>query len=1515
MREYLDIRFFPSGGMNSDADPLYKKNGDYGIDTKNIHFLTQLGESTYAIEPTLGNFLSYALPEVFVQNKVYRIFVETPVIPLSGGAYELRLIDMKGTAIASAHWTPVTSDVAATYNAIIVGLSGFTAAGQTFIASPLTIVTPNSFGYFDLEITTVTSIDYILDIGNFFSSQLPITARPIIIQEPIDTSIAGKLLHIGSYNLENDVIVWSTTQRNLPSEILIQNVTASPNAPLIRITSAGHGLQTGERVQIKGVIYGALLVHEANGSWIVNVIDPNNFDLYQSTFLNVANPGSGVIVKNPSGIGEIGVAQRNDNDQSWTYTTLLRTREWNFVTKKQPKTYCEKNDILTSIYWTDNYNTPRVFYYAGGYFTNGGLSYVNVLGEYEYGSIAVETILIKNNNNSNISFDSQLQGGGGVLAGNHRYCYRFIAANGSPTLWSDPTNEVNVFQAILPSPAASVFGNNSDDVTSKINQFIITGITANLFKYVELADIYYTDGAPVGTIIRRDLLTQQTTQIIQHTGLETGVQTLDLASLLEIQQDIRLAKNIDAVDKRLVLSNITSSQAVDFSEVSQTFKHKLLQKSLDGVLSRYAGTLRVGEFELPENLFNYAGYMLNETYRFGVKYKLKNGSITSVFWVDDIRFDDYSQGGVAFNRGNPFGDNRREINGSLPSMALTNFDTSQVYTFGLQITGINWEALIDGIPLKDLVDQIIPERIEMDIGFREVLGSGLAVMATRGSFGVGPVEVQDQNGTTFDRNVRWEPSPFNPSNSFNYFTDFFAATGLRFDNPVGTPLPGQLNPPYSNYTSASPYSMQLGSFYCPDFLFSESDWSFIPGDQFINYGQPPPIQYGGLTAVDIGGNGSNEAEFFNKYRELSGVPTTNLSVDLIESAKVLTGQSIQLNFISNAFYCKQWHLSTFDPIFPSTITEESLLNAPSSPVFVVSSDIIPGTPFPDDFGTRIAQIYRPKLNKFGDIRNGKYIPTGSFLIYSGFPVSTVDVWGGDVMTQKTWILHKQCVEYSKPSGGLWDTAGLSGGFSFYSQNHVNSSMVNRNDSGKAYKYPFINEVDWLNGIALNAYDAIYTHGYDIKNGISSDEAFDPNLKRSTRQPARICYSDEKPENSLVDNFTSFLPLNFKDLQLAFGEISHHLNVNSQLMTWQQDHFEFQYFNSTGLLVTNAQEAVLGNAGVMSQRGTALSTYGTSHGFSVIKGKTAGGKDCMCWISTKYGKVIKHDPSQGTSVISDVQFMRSFFNNNLRFAGLYDTPADGLGIHGVWDDENSEFIWTVRAHKNVPQWVAGIYNVGDEVIYGADNFHEIPDIYVCHINGNNSVPSNGNGWTKIDISNSLYYNYYTVCYNEVKNKFTTFYSFLPKIYLKRGKLFLSPRPVNDESKCYEHLRGEYCVWYKDGSSELSDQWKISGMNINEQPNIEKSFKAMMWQVQSIPLRVEVKTKNYQTYMLASDFQQRGDQCVVAVKNDTAGGSFNDQDTSSVFGTYAEVGISGPPRTYNKFINFIMKSRIMSRVFSS
>ncbi len=535
---------------------------------------------------------------------------------------------------------------------------------------------------------------------------------------------------------------------------------------------------------------------------------------------------------------------------------------------------------------------------------------------------------------------------------------------------------------------------------------------------------------------------------------------------------------------------------------------------------------------------------------------------------------------------------------------------------------------------------------------------------------------------------------------------------------------------------------------------------------------------------------------------------------------------------------------------------------------------------------------------------------------------------------------------------------------------------------------------------------IYNSGYNSQNNVSNDVAFDPNLPNNPNTPARWWWSLEKPEDSVADLYTIILPLNFRDEDLTDGDIWHTIVANQNLFTLQKRALTRQYVNDTTMVSSTESEVVMGSTGVGGQRGSKLSGFGTIHGFGVILGKSQGGKDTFYWIDTFEGKVMRFNPDDGTKCLSDAHNMRWFFNNYTNLTNIDQAmyPAAGSGICGVWDDQRSEAIWTVRTKKQLHEFVPGntyfaddevsftpvtvldyiittgvltdnepmtfgingtgfvghdsggqisVYNlnitpiVGDNLT-GTNSGHSIQisnvippvystfektgELYISKTTNSGKPPDlYPDDWQLVNhfgsdiLSNGKhpyqYYNEYTIAYNEVKDKFVTRYSFLPMLYIQIGKNFITPRPVLKLNIAFENATddSEYGVWYKIGGGirpvdEQAEGWFIEGMTINYDVNLDKRALSVEFLTEITPERVDMINKKYSTFMLAADFQARGDYFVAAVRNNEVSGVVTG-DSSRIFGSYHQFKLSGSARIYQQLWNFICKMVVQNRIWRS
>lgn len=100
-----------------------------------------------------------------------------------------------------------------------------------------------------------------------------------------DTTKQGRLCRLSIDNVREALLrsfIWNFAKKRVTLTLPTITNAANNGSGLIRITKAAHGFITGDRVSLSEV-QGTT---EANGTWTVTVIDPNNFDLQGSTFIN-----------------------------------------------------------------------------------------------------------------------------------------------------------------------------------------------------------------------------------------------------------------------------------------------------------------------------------------------------------------------------------------------------------------------------------------------------------------------------------------------------------------------------------------------------------------------------------------------------------------------------------------------------------------------------------------------------------------------------------------------------------------------------------------------------------------------------------------------------------------------------------------------------------------------------------------------------------------------------------------------------------------------------------------------------------------------------------------------------------------------------------------------------------------------------------------------------------------------------------------------------------------------------
>lgn len=1470
-RKIFAIIFKPrKGRLNQDFDQRYLQNGDF-TDSLNTRSTTTDGSSTGDREIVIGNEVVFQLPSVSVQNKKYRVYLENTNVLRT-----VKIFTPNGLQVGlSATWTPTgaagglaTAYTNATTTAVTSIGARLTAAGWTggvdYIFGSLVVTVADTSGYFDITLAKVAGWDYELTLTTTADDTFP-----IVIQEAVDTSMIGDLICIGSYDLTGELYVWSTTQRNLPSSMNIVAI-ANPSGTVTRVTvGSTAGMLNGELVVIAGTSASSL-----NGNWIISIVDATKFDLLGAIYS--ASTG-GTVTIDSIGVGEVGHAVRDIDTNLWTYVTLIRSRVFNFRTKKQPKTYCEKSATLKSLYWTDDYNVPRVLYdRTVNYVNNALLNFIDPLNTYEYATLDIESRLILSQSDITFQFTSQTQTGGAILSGNSRYAVRLKTESNTYTDWTPLSNPIPATIDSEQGSGWAFLGRNSGVVTPKINNFLVTGNILGVFTKIQLATVNYLDGGYSGYIVSETEIPSNSFTI-QHTGLETGTQDLDIGTLNAFAQVYSRAKNIDALAGRLILSNLESTPEIDLTDFFSSLEYSIERKTItESTGSAINASLDVGEYQLSDNVYEFAGYMLNERYRFGFVVEWRSGGLSPVFYGTDVVFDRNAASHKTVN----IPDYNICVNGggSPPFLAYP-------YAHFVRFS-IDPESIINGRKLKDIARRVYVWRCPVDTP--QVLACGFVIPAINGQ--VGGVSV----------NMGWGHPVFTAGVN-NLLGEFPFVAGYETGDFI-FPAPDVVTNyayPDNGGTSTRNFVIQnhYGSFYFPDLFMGNTSISpNIGTDKIFLFGQPL------VDFQSYPGSGTPHDYLLEAY-DAPGEFTTFNTMTPTEIITIAQGEEGTINSLT---YSKRlWYEAAGG----------HALDAPAGMVMYFSgSTLVKVTSNSDAQPFYYVQYVRPIASaddQYGTVLDSKYMFTGAILDCED-TATTVDVYGGDTVSQKCWFKDRYPTFH-----GIGTDFGQ--GFGWYNQCRINFQM-RTNNSATVPTFPTLSAAGavqrWLNNVDTEP--LIYNKGYNIStktpDTVQLLGAFNPDPEASnTNFPVRVAWSNNKIPESAQDSYRIFLPLNFKDLDYKNGEIFHHAIANGELITWQILCIMRQYFDSTAMLKSaTGVEIILGDGGVLQRRGSTITTYGTKNGFSICKGKTSGGNDAFYFVDTTNRAIFRLILfGDGTVNLGIVHGMDSFFANHLRFVDGVDTPADGLGICSVWNERNKEAIFTVRGYKgDISEWLEGsTYSIGNVVSYVVTDFEEFPDFYVSLINSNTgNVPNvdSSTAWSKISHSDGDYYNEYTIAFNETTNGWDTFYSFKPKIYLPFKNTYLSAKPIDSEAEIYEHGRGDYAVWYQ---SQIEDGFYES--IINALPDDIKSFYGMRFRTDVVPYRVDVYTSAGQhTFMLAADFTFREMNYDAGVRNDLVSGSPT-ADGNKLWGDFARVKLTFHAQQYQKLYEYIMRAKVRPR----
>lgn len=297
----------------------------------------------------------------------------------------------------------------------------------------------------------------------------------------------------------------------------------------------------------------------------------------------------------------------------------------------------------------------------------------------------------------------------------------------------------------------------------------------------------------------------------------------------------------------------------------------------------------------------------------------------------------------------------------------------------------------------------------------------------------------------------------------------------------------------------------------------------------------------------------------------------------------------------------------------------------------------------------------------------------------------------------------------------------------------------------------------------------------------------------------IKYSDIKLPNSDMDNWVTFKPNDTFSVNSLYGAINRVVNFKDELFIFQDNAVAMLNVNPNALVNTSAGEISLGTGAIIQNDQYLTTELGCQDNSDVIKSKHA-----MYWMCKNNKKLYTFDGE--IKSVSDLKGLHSYFNN---------TIDEDSGLVGVYDNKNSEVILTITnpitntnftANAAVPgqlrlvgAWSAknifipGVtYKLTDGINIGWYRFVEHHDTYLTF---NFLFGTEFTTGTIIDMSEYIIEkNNFTLAFSELLGSFTSFYSFIPELYIKSPVGYFSSNNSNtlwqhDISVYYNYFYGE------------------------------------------------------------------------------------------------------------------------------
>lgn len=388
-------------------------------------------------------------------------------------------------------------------------------------------------------------------------------------------------------------------------------------------------------------------------------------------------------------------------------------------------------------------------------------------------------------------------------------------------------------------------------------------------------------------------------------------------------------------------------------------------------------------------------------------------------------------------------------------------------------------------------------------------------------------------------------------------------------------------------------------------------------------------------------------------------------------------------------------------------------------------------------GILLTNLRKPSEGQYGgntySVREGNvYIPASEFVPVTD-SIPTVDnpaitVFGGDTYIEY-FSFYSSFTFYDNNCD--WSTANWDGNRSRQINIPVESSTINlamRHDGDSPHRLPdtglTTDVVESFTGNylcydciengrqteELYLYNSAYTKENDSKFFIAEYEDKDEDQRIETR----IRASEKKIYGEFIDNWSSFLPNNYADVDNAHGQINKLISHRDKILFYQDKAVGYQPIEERSIITDESGATLALGTGAMFGEYEYLSTEtGCSDQFAVIISDR--GIHHIDRINEKWMMF----NGQSFIPVSDILGMGSFLHNmNTILADTTVNFSNLSGVHGVYDPVFGRVYMTFLDYQNVPYTLAYNDKLGE--IGGFESFYEFyPSIW---------IPMSGNAWS-------------------------------------------------------------------------------------------------------------------------------------------------------------------------------------------